>query len=104
VLPAGSWAELDRSTWSPPDVFRVLADIGGMALARTEGTWNLGVGMLAVVEGASADAVAAALERLGIRAWQVGRVTVGQRPTGDFVQGAKGVDGGAVRLIGAYAY
>jgi phosphoribosylformylglycinamidine cyclo-ligase len=104
VLPAGSWAELDRSTWSPPDVFRVLADIGGMALARTEGTWNLGVGMLAVVEGASADAVAAALERLGIRAWQVGRVTVGQRPTGDFVQGAKGVDGGAVRLVGAYAY
>ena len=27
VLPQGSWAEVDRSTWSPSPVFRVLSDI-----------------------------------------------------------------------------
>jgi phosphoribosylformylglycinamidine cyclo-ligase len=102
VLPAGSWAELDRSTWSPPDVFRVLADIGGMALARTEGTWNLGVGMLAVVAAERADAIAAALAASGIDAWQAG--TVGSGAAGEgFTSGAKGVDGGAVRLVGTYA-
>ena len=42
----------------------------------------------------------------GIAAWQVGVVRDGARPDdahGDFEQGAKGVDGGAVRLVGTYA-
>jgi len=42
----------------------------------------------------------------GIATWQVGVVRTGPVPQdshGDFEQGAKGVDGGAVRLVGAYA-
>ncbi len=49
VLPAGSWVEVDRSTWTPPPVFQQLADLGRIALSETEGTWNLGIGMIAVV-------------------------------------------------------
>ena len=90
--------EVDRSTWSPDPVFRVLADLGGLALADTEGTWNLGVGMFAVVAPDSASAVTRALEAAGMPAWVAGRVTVGDRDLDGFEQGAKGVDGGAVRL------
>jgi len=103
VLPQGSWVEVDRSTWSPAPVFRVLADLGGLELGETEGTWNLGVGFFAVVSPDQADAVASVLGEHGIRAWQVGVVGDGARPDGHFEQGAKGVDGGAVRLVGAYA-
>jgi hypothetical protein len=39
----------------------------------------------------------------GIATWQVGVVQEGARPDGHFEQGAKGVDGGAVRLVGAYS-
>lgn len=118
VLPRGSWAEIDRSTWSPQPVFRVLAELGGMRLEDAEGTWNLGVGMIAVV---AADAASGTMERLtadGIPAWQLGTVTVGTVPAGTvdaghastgsarasdgWEQGAKGVDGGAVRLVGSY--
>lgn len=102
VLPTGSWVELDRSTWTPPAVFRVLADLGDLDLAQTEGTWNLGIGFLAVVSPVSADAAIAELEAHGIATWQVGVVQGGPRPEGEFEQGAKGVDGGAVRLIGTY--
>ena len=102
VLPQGSWVELDRSTWSPSPVFRVLADLGGLDLASTEGTWNLGIGFLAVVSSDRADAVAASLSEDGIATWQVGAVGTGARPSGEWVEGAKGVDGGAVRLVGAY--
>jgi phosphoribosylformylglycinamidine cyclo-ligase len=52
-----------------------------------------------------ADAAAAALRQDGIAAWQVGVVRDGARPYdthGAFEQGAKGVDGGAVRLVGTY--
>jgi phosphoribosylformylglycinamidine cyclo-ligase len=102
VLPAGSWVELDRASWSPPAVFRVLAEWGGLALADTEGTWNLGVGMLAIATPDAADALAAEWTAGGIPAWVAGEVSTAQRAPGDFVEGAKGVSGGAVRLVGIY--
>src|SRR5690606_15412393 len=103
VLPQGSWADVDRGTWSPSPVFRVLADIAGTPLIDTEGTWNLGIGFLAVVADAQKDAAIAAIEAQGIPAWQVATVRTGARPDGEYEEGAKGVDGGAVRLVGAYA-
>ena len=103
VLPQGTWAEVDRSTWSPSPVFRVLADLGDLSLEQTEGTWNLGIGFLAVVAPEAADAAIAALGADGVAAWRVGTVHSGARPDGEFEQGAKGVDGGAVRLVGSYS-
>jgi phosphoribosylformylglycinamidine cyclo-ligase len=105
VLPRGTWVEVDRSTWSPPPVFRVLADLGGLDLESTEGTWNLGIGFVAVVAADQAEAAASSLAQDGIAAWQVGVIRDGSRPDdahGSFEQGAKGVDGGAVRLVGAF--
>jgi phosphoribosylformylglycinamidine cyclo-ligase len=102
VLPAGSWVELDRASWSPPPVFRVLAEWGGLALADTEGTWNLGVGLLAVVAPDAVDALIAQWAADGILAWPAGTVSTAPRALDGFEQGAKGVSGGAVRLAGAY--
>jgi phosphoribosylformylglycinamidine cyclo-ligase len=103
VLPRGTWAELDRNTWAPPPVFQVLADLGDLALTDTEGTWNLGVGFLAVLAESDADAAIATLAQEGIASWRVGTVEQGDTPAGEFEQGAKGVDGGSVRLVGSYA-
>lgn len=103
VLPVGSWAELDRSSWSPAPVFRTLAGLGGMKLTETEGTWNLGIGMVAVVAPGAVDAVISGLAADGMRAWVAGMVSTGAPPSGEFEQGAKGVNGGAVRLTGAYS-
>jgi len=103
VLPQDAWVQVERSTWSPPPVFRVLAELGDIELTATEGTWNLGIGFLAVVDAQKADAAASALALEGIATWQVGVVQTGDRPAGEFEQGAKGVDGGAVRLVGSYS-
>ncbi|MCU1527043.1 MAG: phosphoribosylaminoimidazole synthetase [Frondihabitans sp.] len=103
VLPVGSSAEIDRASWSPSTVFRVLSDIAGSTLESSEGTWNLGVGMIAVVAPGAAAAVAALLEADGIHTWQVGTVSTAVRDLTGFEQNAKGVAGGAVRLVGAYA-
>jgi len=102
VLPQQTWVEVDRSTWSPPPVFRVLAEMGELDLLSTEGTWNLGIGFVAVISADRVDAAVSALAQDGIAAWQVGVVRDGRRPDGHFEQGAKGVDGGAVRLVGTY--
>jgi len=103
VLPVGSWTEVDRGTWSPAPVFRVLSDLADSTLESSEGTWNLGIGMIAVVAADRAAAVSAALVADGIETWQVGTVATSTRDLSGFEQGAKGVDGGAVRLVGAYA-
>lgn len=103
VLPAGSWVDLDRSTWSPQPVFRVLAGWDGIPLEDTEGTWNLGVGMIAVVAAEAAGSVTHALEAAGLPAWVAGRVSTEPHDLDGYVAGAKGVEGGAVRLVGQYA-
>ncbi|MBF4584961.1 MULTISPECIES: phosphoribosylformylglycinamidine cyclo-ligase [unclassified Curtobacterium] len=103
VLPVGSWIEVDRSTWQPLPVFRVLADMAGTPIEDTEGTWNLGIGMFAVVSASAAVDVIESLGVAGMPAWPVGTIATSARDLSGFEQGAKGVDGGAVRLVGSYA-
>lgn len=103
VLPQGAWVEINRADWSPAPVFRVLAEMAGADLTSTEGTWNLGIGMFAIVDAAQASSVAEALNGLGIRSWEAGVISTEARDFTGFEQGAKGVDGGAVRLTGSYS-
>lgn len=103
VLPKGARVDLDRATWTPTPVFSVLADLGGFPLTEVESAWNLGIGMFALVDQASARAIRDSLAAAGMHTWQVGVVeTTGEPRPGD-VHGAKGVDGGTVRLVGDYA-
>ncbi len=103
VLPVGTWVEVDRQSWSPLPVFRHLADLGGHSLESLEGAWNLGIGMFAVVDAARAGAVADRLRAEGLTTWVAGTISTSARDFSGFEQGAKGVDGGAVRLVGSYA-
>lgn len=102
VLPQGVAVDIHRETWSPQDVFRVLANWGKFTLESVESTWNLGLGQAVVVDAARADEVAAELNRLGIHTWTLGEIESAPKDLSSYVHGAKGVDGGAVRLVGSY--
>jgi phosphoribosylformylglycinamidine cyclo-ligase len=56
-----------------------------------------------VVAADRAPQVAAALTGEGLDTWVAGTVSTSSRDFEGFEQGAKGVDGGAVRLVGSYA-
>jgi phosphoribosylformylglycinamidine cyclo-ligase len=105
VLPKGLMATVDRSTWELPPVFKLIAELGSVPQPDLERTLNLGVGMVAIVDAGSADAALARLNDRGLPSWIMGRVgSVDTSLSGpDFVQGAKGVDGGAVHLVNSYA-
>ena len=107
VLPQGTMATIDRSTWSLPAVFSVMAQAGQVPLADLERTLNLGVGMVAVVSPKSAESALTWLNNNGMTSWQMGvvdKLTDDASAAGDdFIQGAKGVDGGGVLLHGSYA-
>jgi phosphoribosylformylglycinamidine cyclo-ligase len=103
ITGGGIAANVDRSTWSPQEVFKVLASWGKFSLESVEGTWNLGLGQALVVDQTRAAEVASALTKAGIDTWQLGVIADAPADLSSFVQGAKGVDGGAVRLVGSYA-
>lgn len=105
VLPERVGLDVDRSSWSPNSVFRVLADWAGYDLKDLEGTWNLGLGFAAVVRSSVAAEVMQTISNLGIPAWQLGVIesTPCDSELPGYITEAKGVRGGAVRLVSEYA-
>ena len=106
VLPQCLEGRVDRSTWQMPAMFSLIGSLGQVPLADLERSLHRGVGMIAIVDPAVADAAVSRLNERGISSWIMGDVVKAGTPdlnNPDYVQGAKGVDGGAVRLYGSYA-
>ena len=88
VLPPELVVDIDRATWSPAPIFGLVQGLGRVPQDDLERTLNMGVGMVA--------------ER-GLTSWVAGQVRADDgRSTHDRSRGAKGVDGGAVALVGNY--
>lgn len=77
VLPASAGAVLDRGTWTPPEIFGYLSHCGNVEQEEMERTFNMGVGMLAVVAPHEAKRARETLAARGLTAWTVGEVTHG---------------------------
>ncbi|MBX6383934.1 MAG: phosphoribosylformylglycinamidine cyclo-ligase [Microbispora sp.] len=77
-LPGTVDAVLDRSSWTPPAIFEVLAGYGGVPQEEMDKTFNLGVGMCAIVPAAEADKAITLLAGRGLPAWVLGEVVPGE--------------------------
>ncbi len=77
VLPDGVHAEIDLDSWQLPPVFTWLRAHGPVADAEMLRTFNCGLGMLAVVPAAEADAVIATLREQGETVRRVGTIRAG---------------------------
>jgi phosphoribosylformylglycinamidine cyclo-ligase len=93
VVPDDVSVRVDRSTWTRPAVFSLVADVGGVAQADLEQALNIGVGMVAVVDESSADDAVRLLGEHGVTAWIAGDVAIA---------GVHG-PGGSVTLTGDHA-
>ena len=101
VLPDDQSADLDRSMDSARD-FLAMANCGGIDPREMERTFNMGLGMVAVVGQASVEQALTTLTERGVDAWVCGSVR--DRTTDDVGDvPAKGGAGGAVSLVGSYA-
>lgn len=92
VMPSHLTATIERSTWSPAPIFRIVQKVGAVSQSDIEETLNMGVGMVIALPD---DQVSEALEFLagrGLTAWQCG--TVASRESSDVP---------AVSLLGGYS-
>jgi phosphoribosylformylglycinamidine cyclo-ligase len=77
VLPEHVDAVVDRSTWRPQPIFDLVRTKGRIEDLEMEATFNMGIGMLALVTPDDADRTLAFLAGRGVDAWQVGEVIEG---------------------------
>lgn len=74
ILPKGLAAEVDRSAWQPPAIFRHLAELGTLSDEEMLSTFNMGIGLVAAVPANLLQRARAVLQRLNERSVVIGRV------------------------------
>ncbi|MFI7609105.1 phosphoribosylformylglycinamidine cyclo-ligase [Micromonospora sp. NPDC049366] len=77
VLPEHVDAVVNRSTWRPQPVFDLIQSKGRIEDPEMEATFNMGVGMFAIVSAEDADRALATLTGRGVEAWQAGEIIEG---------------------------
>ena len=78
VLPPGVDAVVDRDAWTPPALFVELARRGPVERAEMDRTFNMGIGMVLIVEAGAADRLSGELASRGERPVVIGRVEPGR--------------------------
>jgi phosphoribosylformylglycinamidine cyclo-ligase len=88
VLPEDLTAVLDRRTWTPAPVFAMISQRGRIDQGDMEQTFNMGVGMVAVISAEDSDRALAMLTARHVPSWVLGEV----RRTKDLTGAAAGSD------------
>ena len=74
VLPEGTIARIDRSSWTLPPVFQWLQTAGNISDDEMLKTFNCGIGMIVVIDQADTNAVIDALTAVGEQATVIGSI------------------------------
>lgn len=74
VIPQGLTAMLKRTSWSPSAIFSFIGQRGRIPLADMEETFNMGVGMVAIVPPTDVERALAVLKARHVDSWILGEV------------------------------
>jgi phosphoribosylformylglycinamidine cyclo-ligase len=77
VLPTHLSATIDRGTWRPQQIFDLVQNRGRVEQAEMERTFNMGVGMVALIGPDDIDRALALLTARHVPAWVAGTVVAG---------------------------
>ena len=74
VLPKGTRAVLREGSWDVPRIFGLIERLGRVPRAEMYNTFNMGLGLVAVVARADVQRALEALKAAGVDAWDVGAI------------------------------
>ena len=80
VLPTGVTAEIDCDTWPRLPVFEKLQEWGNVDWHEMYRTFNMGIGMILIVDAADVDRVKANLESRNEAVYEIGHIVKGEGP------------------------
>ena len=79
MLPAGTSAKIDKSSYPVPAIFDLMQQEGKVEERMMYNTYNMGLGMVLATDPADADATVAAINAAGEKAYIVGEVISGDK-------------------------
>jgi phosphoribosylformylglycinamidine cyclo-ligase len=74
ILPAAVRAEIDPGSWPVPPVFPWLQRLGGIDDDEMARVFNMGLGLVVVVNPFYAERIQRTLEDAGLPSWRIGRI------------------------------
>jgi phosphoribosylformylglycinamidine cyclo-ligase len=77
VLSTDSQAVIERQAWVVPDIFRVIQAMGNVADSDMFRTFNMGIGMVLIVDRDAAPSIVSRLKEAGESATVIGEITSG---------------------------
>ncbi len=80
VMPEGLSAEIDKSSWPVPPIFRILQKAGDIDTDDIYRAFNMGIGYILVVAAGDVDNITAEIEQSGEKVYRIGSVKRGDRP------------------------
>lgn len=78
IFEEGLTAKINTKAYEYPEIFKMLQEKSGLPLRKMYNTFNMGIGMVIVVEQEIADKVVAEAEKLGEKAFIIGEVVSGE--------------------------
>ena len=79
VLPRGTAAAIELGSWPVLPIFEHLQQLGNVPQDEMLRTFNMGLGMLLVIPSAKFKKAQSVLERVGEKAYTIGRIVKGER-------------------------
>ena len=79
MLPDGVKAIVKKDSYDIPPIFNLLQQTGGIEEEMMYATYNMGLGMIIVVDEADVDKAMAAIETAGDKAYLVGHIEEGEK-------------------------
>jgi len=75
VLPKGLKAVIDTHTWTPPPIFSFLAEKGNVSQDEMFRTFNMGIGLMMIVERGAVEDICRQFSALGETPYVIGEVS-----------------------------
>lgn len=79
MLPEGTRAKIEKSSYEVPAIFKLMQKKGGVEEQMMYNTYNMGLGMVLAVDPADDDKTIKAIEAAGEKAYVVGSVIAGEK-------------------------
>jgi len=86
ILPEDTRAEIESTSWEAPRIFELIASLGQVSRAEMFSTFNMGIGMTAVVSPRDSNHVLDLIRSRGFQAFEIGSIK------------ARDIDGDGVRV------
>ncbi len=75
VIPEGLGAAIDRASWQVPEIFKIAQKAGGISDHEMYKTFNMGVGMVVILEKRYVAAAQKVLKTFKLNSWTIGKIT-----------------------------